>query len=86
MFRLIGVFKTFDMPKKQTLLQFLSLQGLWQFAQTLQATNMEINTREKTLLCECSEAERVCLPEYGGKVMEARLAHTRTQTTTNQEW
>ena len=62
--------KTFVMPKRQTLIQFPSLQLLWQFAQRIQAVNIEIHTEAMTLLCDCSEGELSLLSDYQGKVIE----------------
>ncbi|RYF85651.1 MAG: hypothetical protein EON98_06010 [Chitinophagaceae bacterium] len=58
------------MPKQQTLIQFRSLPQLWKFAQRIQVSSMEINTRSQTLLCECSEMELALIEEYEGKILD----------------
>jgi hypothetical protein len=40
-----------------TTLYFPSLSLLWTFSQTLKVTNLEINTREMSLTCVCSEED-----------------------------
>jgi hypothetical protein len=40
-----------------TQLYFPSLDLLWAFAQTITRPNLEINTREVSLLCVCSEED-----------------------------
>ena len=41
----------------KTTLRFPNVYMLWQFAQTVQATSIEINTVNYTLTCNCTENE-----------------------------
>jgi len=45
------------MSKKKIVLQFPNLQILWNFAQTLRSSSLEINTNNKTLTCACSDTD-----------------------------
>ena len=58
------------MPKNKILIQFSSIHLLWQFAQSIGATNIEINMHQKTLLCDCSANDLELLPLYNGKVIQ----------------
>jgi hypothetical protein len=58
------------MPKNKILIQFSSIHLLWQFAQRIGATNIEINMRYKTLLCDCSAEDLELLPLYKGTVIQ----------------
>lgn len=62
------------MPTKRTLIQFYSIKQLWQFAQILYTASVEINARQKTLLCECSDAELDLLVGYGGRVIDSTVS------------
>ena len=42
---------------KKVCLQFPTLYALWEFAQTLKINTIEINTRKKTLTCDCNEED-----------------------------
>lgn len=57
------------MPAKQTLIQFSSLHLLWQFAQRIHCVTMEINTTQKTLICDCTEKDMDLLLLYDGRVV-----------------
>lgn len=56
------------MDTTQVKLRFESMQDLWRFAQRIRATNIEINTREQTLICHCSPEEAELAKErYGAE-------------------
>jgi hypothetical protein len=40
---------------KKTTLIFLSLNDLWDFRQAIQANYIEINTKNKSITCDCSK-------------------------------
>jgi hypothetical protein len=40
---------------KRVTLKFPTLFLLWSFTQTLQSHSVEINTRERILICDCTE-------------------------------
>lgn len=42
---------------KRITLLFPDTRSLWAFAQTLQANNIQINSNERKLVCDCSETE-----------------------------
>jgi len=59
------------MLKQETKLCFRSVQDLWRFAQFIKVTNIEINTRELTLVCPCSELEiAVAIENFGAVLAE----------------
>ena len=58
------------MPNHKTLIQFSSILDLWHFAQRIGAVYIEINTRSKTLLCECSQEDLALLSKYNGIIIE----------------
>lgn len=56
--------------QKNTLV-FLSLKDLWDFRQEIYATDMEINTKNKTITCDCSpEHIALALQKYHAKIVE----------------
>lgn len=59
------------LSKTRIKLKFHSVQELWRFAQHINAVNIEINTRERTLICDCNEAEiTLAVDEFGAAVAE----------------
>jgi hypothetical protein len=59
------------MSKKKTILRFPTLYVLWNFAQTLDGESMEVNTNNKTLICNCTDSEIATAVEtYRATVLE----------------
>jgi hypothetical protein len=40
---------------QKTTLVFLSLKDLWDFRQAIQAKHIEINTKNKSITCDCTK-------------------------------
>lgn len=60
------------MPQRRIKLLFQSVQELWRFANRINAINIEINTRERTLICDCDAAEiTLAVDEFGAVVVMA---------------
>lgn len=58
-------------------LQFHDMHMLWQFAQVLSCKNLEINTQDKILTCNCSEAEiALATSRYSAKILKGSFANT----------
>jgi hypothetical protein len=60
------------MSETQTMIRFPSLHKLWQFAQRIKCTSMQINTLDKTLLCNCSEQDLALVPVYKGEIVDVK--------------
>ncbi len=45
------------MAHKKTVLIFPNLHLLWEFAQTIDARSIEIQTATRTLICDCEDAD-----------------------------
>lgn len=58
------------MPKSRILILFPTIHLLWQFAQRIQAVNIEINTQHRTLLCDCTAEDLKLLAVYEGVIIE----------------
>lgn len=53
------------MSEAKIKLQFKSVQDIWNFVQTTGATHFEINTAERTLVCDCNKAdEELAIKKY----------------------
>lgn len=67
------------MSKKITI-AFKSIRQLWNYAQKINARNIEIISADITLICDCSETDLSLLPEYDGVVIEEskRVKHQKT--------
>jgi hypothetical protein len=71
--------KPIVMPTTQVKLWFQSVQDLWRFARRIGAIHIEINTRESSLLCECSPASIVLAADaFGAKPFP--FAHHKAAT------
>lgn len=54
---------------KKTTIIFLSLKDLWDFRQAIQANHIEINTKNKSITCDCSEEHiKLAINKFNGKV------------------
>lgn len=50
---------------------FPSVQDLWKFVQRIQATNIEINARERPLVCDCDGLGlAIAQEEFNAQVVE----------------
>jgi hypothetical protein len=59
------------MSKKKIVLRFPTLYVLWNFAQTLHGESVEVNTNNKTLICDCTESEvAIAVEAYRATVLE----------------
>jgi len=58
------------MSKIKIAIAFKNIHLLWSFAQRIHALNIEINTTDKILICDCSEEDLNLLPEFEGMVIE----------------
>ena len=58
------------MSKTKIVIAFKNLHLLWSFVQRIHVVNIEINTADKILICECAEKELDLLDEYEGMVVE----------------
>lgn len=62
------------MSKKEIRIRFDSLYALWNFAQSIHITDMEINTIDKVLICHCTEVEiSLAIDKYGAEVLQEHL-------------
>jgi hypothetical protein len=67
------------MSKKKIVLRFPTLYVLWTFAKTLSGESMEVNTTNKTLICDCSEPEiATAIEKYRATILE-EVADNRPQ-------
>jgi hypothetical protein len=58
---------------KRVTLKFPTLFLLWSFAQTLTSHSVEINTRERTLICDCTEENiEAAVTGFKARVIEVR--------------
>ena len=57
------------MSKKITI-AFKNIRQLWNYAQKINARNIEIISADITLICDCSETDLFLLPDYDGEVIE----------------
>lgn len=56
---------------KKIVLQFPDVYMLWSFAQTLTNNTIEINTRTKTLICDCTDADiSQATGKFGAKLID----------------
>ena len=55
------------MSKEKIAIQFSNLHQLWQFAQKIKASNIEIRTRDRLVICDCSEEDLQLVKKYEGK-------------------
>lgn len=60
--------------KKKVILQFRDLNSLWQFARRIQANELEINTDNKSLCCNCSEADLSLAIEFYHAVVAEEMS------------
>lgn len=58
------------MSKTRIAIAFKNLHLLWSFVQRIRVVNIEINTADNILICECTEQELHLLEEYEGMVVE----------------
>ena len=55
---------------QKTTLVFMSLKDLWEFRQAIQANIIEINTKNKSIACECSKEHiELAINRFHGKVV-----------------
>jgi len=55
---------------KKTTLVFLSLKDLWAFRQEIQANHIEINTKSKSITCDCTKEHiNLAVNKYNAKVV-----------------
>lgn len=65
----VGISKAYCMLKQKTKLVFNTIQDLWHYAQRINAINIEINTRERSLVCDCHELElAIALDEFNATI------------------
>lgn len=65
------------MSSKETRIRFGNLYALWNFAQSIRVTKMEINTRDRILICHCTEVEiSLAIDKYGAEVLQEHLDNT----------
>lgn len=57
------------MHKTKITIAFRNVEQLWNFARRIKAIDMEINTQDKILTCDCSVEDLNLLEEYGGVVV-----------------
>ena len=57
------------MSKKISTIAFKNIRQLWNFAQRINATNIEILTSDMILICNCTEEDLKLLSQYGGKIV-----------------
>jgi hypothetical protein len=56
---------------KRVTLKFPTLFLLWSFAQTLTSHSVEINTRERILICDCTEENiEEALKNFKARIIE----------------
>ncbi|HEY6955150.1 MAG TPA: hypothetical protein VI385_07890 [Flavisolibacter sp.] len=57
------------MSEDKTTIRFRDLYQLWQFAQAIKSTSMEIRTNELLLICDCSREDLRLVAKFGGTVI-----------------
>ena len=58
------------MSKYKVVVQFKNLYSLWQFAQRVRATDIRIDTSDKTLICQCTQEDLELLQQYQGIILK----------------
>lgn len=66
------------MSKKKTCIVFSNIHQLWKFAQTINASSIEIITSENILICDCTDADLAIVHQYGGQIKETQFNRTST--------
>ena len=62
---------------QKTTLVFLSLKDLWEFRQAIQANYIEINTKNKSITCECSKAHiELAVEQFNAKIFRSSPSDT----------
>ena len=65
-----------NIPFKKTKLLFPNLSRLWSFSRHLRNQNLEINTANNVLICDCSDDEfEKAITEYGANKFEEEIDH-----------
>lgn len=57
------------MSKNKFTIAFKNIYQMWNFAQKINATNIEIITTDMTLICDCTDEDLKLLSKYNGEVV-----------------
>jgi hypothetical protein len=63
------------MSKSKIAIAFKTVDELWSYARKIKAIDIEINTTDKILICDCSKEDLLLLAEYNGIVLEEYKSH-----------
>ena len=58
------------MSRSKIAIAFKTVDQLWSYARKIKAIDIEINTADKILICDCSKEDLLLLAEYNGIVLE----------------
>ncbi len=58
------------MSKTTVTIKFKSLNQLWNFAQIIQSSSLEIVTKDCMLICDCSEADLKLLNSFDAIIVD----------------
>lgn len=58
------------MSRQKIAIAFKSVEQLWSYARKIKAVDIEINTSDKILVCDCSKEDLSLLAEYNGMVLK----------------
>ena len=58
------------MSNKKVVIRFKNIHKLWDFAQKLEAKNIQIVTTSMILICHCTDADLALIPQYHGEIVE----------------
>lgn len=61
------------MSKKKITIAFKNIYQLWNFAQKIRASNIQIITGDMILICDCSDSDLELLTQYNGHVISEYL-------------
>lgn len=59
------------------------IHQLWNFAQKINANNMEIIVSERILICHCSDDDLAMVTQYGGEIKEREPDQTTSAQRNN---
>lgn len=59
------------MATQRIKIKFHTIHTLWEFAQQIKSVNIEVNTKETTLICDCDEPEIIpAIEKYHGHIIQ----------------
>lgn len=66
------------MSNKKVVIRFKNIHKLWDFAQKLEAKNIQIITSSMILICRCVDADLSLILQFQGEVVEEYIPEDDT--------